>query len=342
MQFATRVSPHTVGPASVNAVMRHVLVALLPGTLLYGLLFNAGVWLNILLAVVSAVAFEALILRLRGRPVGPAIGDLSAVLTAWLFALALPPLVPWWVIVTGVFFSIVIAKQLYGGLGFNPFNPAMVGYVVVLISFPRQLTAWSVPRSLESPQAPSLSQLWQTLWGQLPVDAFTHATPLGAVKTALTRNATLSEIFSGADGIGGWLGGHSWELLALTWLAGGIWLIRKGLIAWHIPAAFLGTLFSFALFFYLIDSDHFLNPLFHLFSGAAMLGAFFILTDPVTAPASPRGKLLFGAGAGVLVYVIRTWGGYPDAVAFAVLLMNLCAPAIDYFYRPPVFGERHG
>ena len=342
MQFPTRVSPHNIGNNSVSSVMRHVLVALVPGTLLYGLLFNSGVWLNILLAVTTAVLTEALILQLRKRPVAPAIGDLSAVVTAWLFALALPPLVPWWVIVTGIVFAIAIAKQLYGGLGFNPFNPAMVGYVVVLISFPRQLTAWSAPRSLEAVDSPTLGEVWQSLWGTLPVDAFTHATPLGAVKTGLSRSATLPEIFAADGAIAGWLGAHSWEVVALAWLIGGIWMIRKRLISWHLPVGFLASLFTVSLFFYVLDSERFLSPLFHLFSGAAMLGAFFILTDPVSAPASHRGKLLFAAGAGILVYVIRTWGGYPDAVAFAVLLMNLCAPAIDYFYRPPVFGERHG
>ena len=342
MRFATRVSPHTLGNNSVSSVMRHVLVGLVPGTLLYGLLFNSGVWLNIALAVTSAILTESLILQLRKRPIAPAISDLSAVVTAWLFALALPPLVPWWVVVTGIVFAIAIAKHLYGGLGFNPFNPAMVGYVVVLISFPRQMTAWSAPHSLDNVTSPTLAEVWHSLWGSKGIDAFTHATPLGAVKTGLTRNSTVPELFASDGAIAGWLGAHSWELLALAWLITGIWMIRKRLISWHLPVGFLASLFTVSLLFWLIDSDRFLSPLFHLFSGAAMLGAFFILTDPVTAPASHRGKLLFAAGAGLLVYVIRTWGGYPDAVAFAVLLMNLCAPAIDYFYRPPVYGERHG
>ncbi|MCB1757374.1 MAG: RnfABCDGE type electron transport complex subunit D, partial [Gammaproteobacteria bacterium] len=295
-----------------------------------------SVLLNILLAVFFALASEALVLWVRKRPLLPTLGDFSALVTAWLFALTLPPLLPWWATALGIVFAIVVAKHLYGGLGFNPFNPAMVGYVLLLISFPRQMTAWSAPRSI-SENWPSLGDTFSAVFASAPIDAFTMATPLGAVKTHLSQNGLIPEL----DGspLLGLLGGTGWEWINLAWLLAGLWLIHRKIISWHIPAAMLGSLFLLATAFYIGDTDSYLSPVFQLFSGAAILGAFFIATDPVTAPASHGGKVMFGIGIGVLVFIIRGWGGYPDGVAFAVLLMNMVVPTIDYFYRPKVFGQ---
>ncbi len=280
-------------------------------------------------------------LALRGRPVVATVSDSSAVLTGVLLALALPPLAPAWLPVVGALFAIVVAKQLYGGLGYNPFNPAMVGYVVLLISFPREMTQWSAPNGLDITQLGFTETLAWSLNGVLPaaitLDAITLATPLDSVKTSLGLGQMLSEIT--ATPKFGAFGGHGWEWINVAYLLGGLYLIYRRLIDWRIPVGMLSALFIIALVFHGSDTDAFPAPLFHLFSGAAMLGAFFIATDPVSASTTPRGRLLFGAGIGVIVYVIRTWGGYPDGVAFAVLLMNMAAPTLDHYTKPRVFGQ---
>jgi electron transport complex protein RnfD len=254
-----------------------------------------------------------------------------------LLALALPPLAPWWIPVIGSLFAIVIAKQLYGGLGYNPFNPAMAGYVVLLISFPRELSLWPATGQLLGLQDTLLLVFTGSLPDTLTLDAITMATPLDAVKTRLGLSETLTEIRD--SDVFGSFAGAGWEWINLWFLLGGLWLLQQKIIKWQIPAGMLGGLFLTALLFYAWNPDVYASPLFHLFSGAAMLGAFFIATDPVSASTTPRGGLYYGLGIGVLTYVIRTWGGYPDGVAFAVLLMNMAAPTIDYYTRPRVFGH---
>lgn len=333
-------SPHVRGPLSVNVVMLRVLYTLLPGIAAYVWFFGWGVVINISIAVTAALASEALMLRLRGRPVLTQLRDGSAVVTAVLLALALPPLLPWWMTALGAAFAIIVAKQLYGGLGYNVFNPAMVGYAMLLISFPREMTQWLPPQSV----ATAFPDLWDSLryafTGALPVsiDALTMATPLDQIKTELGLNRTVSEIKAGNPLIGEF-GGTGWEVVNLAFLAGGVWLMLRRVISWQIPVAMLGTLGFLATVFYLTNPDGNASPLFHLFSGAAILGAFFIATDPVSAATTPRGRLIFGAGVGALTFVIRAYGGYPDGVAFAVLLMNMAAPTIDYYTQPRVFGH---
>ncbi|CAG0878801.1 unnamed protein product [Cyprideis torosa] len=334
MRFETPVSPFTIGHSSVHKVMRHVIVALVPGTALYCFFISTSVLLNILIAAVFALLSEALVLKLRKRPIMPSLGDLSVLVTAWLFALALPPLLPWWATAAGIVFAIVVAKHLYGGLGYNPFNPAMVGYVLLLISFPQHMTAWVSPNSL-SELSPGLSETLGAVFRNTGIDAYTMATPLGEAKTHLSQNLLLPELTSGSP-LFGFVGAAGWEWVSLAWLIGGLWMIWKKLITWHIPVSVLGSLFVISSMFYIGDTDTYLSPVFHLFSGATMLGAFFIATDPVTAPASHGGKLIFGCLIGVLIFTIRGWGGYPDGVAFAVLIMNMATPAIDYFYRARV------
>ncbi len=341
MQFATYSSPHLPVASNVARVMREVLLALIPGVLCAWWFFGWGVITNILIAVLTCVASEAAVLALRGRVVLPTLADSSAILTGVLLALALPPLAPWWLPVIGGLFAIVVAKQLYGGLGYNPFNPAMIGYVVLLISFPREMTLWNPPTGIATASLGFTESLAWVFSGQLPeavtLDALTQATPLDAVKTQLGLGLTLHEIT--ARPLFGSYGGHGWEWVNFWYLIGGIYLLARRIIAWQIPAGMLGALFLVALIFHAGDTDIYASPLFHLFSGAAMLGAFFIATDPVSASTTPRGRLIFGAGIGVLAYVIRTWGGYPDGVAFGVLLMNMAAPTLDYYTKPRVFGQ---
>jgi electron transport complex protein RnfD len=337
MEFRTYTSPHLPASGSVSRMMSFVLLALLPGSLCAAWLFGWGVLVNILLAGLAAITAEAVMLMARKRPVLPVLQDGSALLTGVLLALALPPLAPWWIPVIGSLFAIVIAKQLYGGLGYNPFNPAMAGYVVLLISFPRELSLWPATGQVLSLQDTLLLVFSGSLPDTLTLDAITMATPLDAVKTRLGLSETLTEIRDSA--VFGSFAGAGWEWLNLWFLLGGLWLLQQKIIKWQIPAGMLGGLFLTALLFYAWNPDIYPSPLFHLFSGAAMLGAFFIATDPVSASTTPRGRLYYGFGIGVLTYVIRTWGGYPDGVAFAVLLMNMAAPTIDYYTRPRVFGH---
>ena len=338
MEFRTWSSPHLPVSNSVPTMMRQVLLALLPGAACFFWLFGWGVIINILIAGITAIVAEAAILKLRRRQVGGTLLDGSALVAGVLLALALPPLAPWWIPVIGSLFAIVIAKQLYGGLGYNPFNPAMAGYVVLLVSFPLELTLW--PAAGNPPDfATTLSLI---LTGNMPgaasIDAVTMATPMDSVRTQLGLGETVTALRETA--LFGLLGGAGWEWINLGFLAGGLWLLKGRVIQWRIPASMLGGLALAALVFHLYDPQTYASPAFHLFSGAAMLGAFFIATDPVSACTTPRGRLWYGFGIGVLTWVIRTWGGYPDGVAFAVLLMNLAAPTIDFYTRPRVFGQQ--
>ncbi len=342
MRFKTTSSPHLEDKASVHNVMLQVLLALTPGIVAALWLFGWGVLTNIVLGIAFALAFEAVSLQLRGRPAAPFLRDYSAIVTALLLALALPPMSDWWLLLIGMFFAIVVAKHLYGGLGYNPFNPAMVGYVVLIISFPTAMTIWAAPSDLAGYHLSLTDTLHKVFTGELPAavswDAVTQATPLDTTKTQLGLDLTLSEIQQSP--VFGVLGGTGWETVALAYALGGAWLIYKRLIDWRVPLAMLLGLSIPALIFYFYNSDQFASPLFHLFSGGALLGAFFIATDPVTGCSSRRGKVIFALGVGLLVYIIRTWGNYPDGVAFAILLMNMAAPMIDYYTVPPVFGAQ--
>jgi electron transport complex protein RnfD len=337
MEFRTYSSPHLPVPGNVPVMMQRVLLALLPGIACATWFFGWGILINILLASVAALAAEAVMLRIRGRQASATLFDGSALVTGVLLALALPPLTPWWIPVIGSLFGIVVAKQLYGGLGYNPFNPAMAGYVVVLISFPLELTLW--PPAGDWPSlADTLALVFaSSLPAGTSLDALTMATPMDGIKTRLGLNETVSEIR--ATGQFGMVGGYGWEWINLCYLLGGLALLKLRVIQWHIPVSLLGSLFLVSLLFYLLNPDHYTPPDFQLFSGGAMLAAFFIATDPVSASTTPRGRLVFGAGIGLLIHVIRTWGGYPDGIAFAVLLMNMAAPVIDHYTQPRVFGH---
>ncbi len=335
-------SPFISKPDSVSVIMLKVLLALVPAIALYVWCYGPAILVSIALASVTALATEAAMLKLRKRPIKPFLSDNSALLTAWLLALSIPPLAPWWLIVVGTAFAICIAKQLYGGLGNNPFNPAMVGYAVLIISFPLHMTHWLTPNGVGVAALSFADQLGYIFGGNLPagvtLDAITTATPLDTLKTQLHLARPIEDIMHMP--IFGALGGKGSELVALGFLAGGLYLLASRIISWHIPVAFLGTLFVTAGIFHMVSPAHFAAPLFHWVSGASMLGAFFILTDPVSGPTTHKGKLIFAAGAGFLTYIIRVYGGFPDGMAFATLLMNICVPLIDLYTQPRVFGDK--
>jgi len=341
MSASPHSSPHIHAPSAVNKVMLQVSLALVPAIIAYIWLFGWGAVLKFIIAVAVALGSEAVILKLRNRPLRTTLADGSALLPALLLAIALPPLAPWWLITVGVAFAIIIGKQLYGGLGYNPFNPAMIGYVVLLISFPLEMTTWLAPGGLREASLGLSHAMGYVFSGIQPpagIDSLSMATPLDTVKTNLGLEHTLSEIM--AAPVFGAVGGKGWEIINGLLLLGGLWMLFKRIITWHVPVAMLGSLFLLAGVFHLLYPEHYPGPLFHVFSGGALLGAFFIATDPVSGATSDRGRLWFGAGVGIITYIIRAWGGYPDGVAFSVLLMNMAAPTIDYYTQPRVFGHK--
>lgn len=329
-------SPHAHAALSTGAVMRSVLLATVPGVAVLSWYFGAGVLVNISVCCIMALAMESLALLLRRQPLRPALSDGSALVTATLLAIALPPYAPWWLLLVGIASAILLAKHLYGGLGYNPFNPAMVGYVVLLISFPLQMSSWAPPRPLVE-SVPGLAEALRACFLPGSFDAVTMATPLdllrqndGQLLVDLWRQHPQLEGFAGV----GWIWANT------AFLFGGAYLLYRRIFTWHAPLAMLAALALMATLFY--DNGSSASggsPLFHLFSGATMFGAFFIITDPVSSAVSNRGRLIFGAAIGVLVYLIRVRGNYPDAVAFAVLIMNFAAPFIDQYTQPRTYGH---
>ena len=338
-------SPHIIRDDGITKLMLQVLLALIPGTAAMFYFFGWGVLFNLVIATIVAVAAEAAMLALRQKPVKASLFDLSAIVTACLLAIALPPLAPWWLTVVATLFAIILGKHLYGGLGFNPFNPAMVGYVVVMISFPKEMTFWLLPSTI-NPASLNLSEAFNLVFfSQLPEamswDSISSATLLDGVKNHLTQDHLLSEIAnSSLSNLFGMLAGIGWEWINLLFLVGGLWLFKIRAIDWRIPFGLLSRLAIVSFIFYLINHEVYLSPVTHLFSGGIMLAAFFIATDPVSASTTPRGRIIYGAGIGILIFVIRQWGGYPDGIAFGILLMNMAAPLIDYYTVPTAFGNR--
>lgn len=349
MSFKIASSPHQHNQKSTAQIMRMVIFACLPGIAVQAAVFGYGVLVQLLLAIITAWLSEAFILRLRNKPVLPHLKDNSAMLTAVLLAIAIPPYAPWWVVVIGTAFAIIMVKQLYGGLGNNLFNPAMAAYVLLLISFPVQMTQWLPPVSLQSVALTpfdaicsvftqfscsgfSLSQL------QTSVDGLTMATPLDTLRTDLSRGLTVDESWRSPVFFA--FAGSGWLWVNIAYLAGGLVLIKQNIISWRIPVAVLASLFILSTIAGLASPDTLAGPLFHLFSGGTMLAAFFIATDPVSAATTAKGRLVYGALIGLLVFLIRNFGGYPDAYAFAILLANMAVPLIDYYTRPRTYGHR--
>ena len=346
MEFIRQEAPYLAPNARVASMMQQVLLALVPAALAHVWFFGPGFIFNLLIASIFCVAGEAMMMHFRGRDPEVALSDYSALVTAALLAFALPSLTPWWVTGTGALFGVVVAKHLYGGLGYNIFNPAMAGYVVILVAFPMHLNLWIAPRmgDIDYQYLTVIESLRYTLTGSLPdvlnFDAVSRATPLDAMKSGLNNARTVAEVRTLP--IMGDFGGRGWEWIGNFIAIGGFWLLVKKIIRWQIPVGVGIGLLLPACIMYLIEPGTNPSPGFHMFGGAAILCAFFIATDPVSAATSPKGRLIYGAGIGLLIYAIRTWGSYADGVAFAVLIMNMAVPAIDYLTQPHIIGHNEG
>ena len=349
MLFNRAPSPHIKQDISVQSMMYKVIYALIPGALASIYFFGWGVLFNLSIAITVCLLSEAVIIKLRGHDVAHTLQDGSALLTACLLALALPSLAPWWLTAIASLFAIVVAKHLYGGLGYNPFNPAMVGYIVVMISFPLEMTLWTAPVGVSNGNIVGWPDFITTFnWvflGTLPygetIDSISMATPIDLIKTQLNQMHSVIETRSNPDfsPLFSHISGSGWQWINILYLCGGIWLVKQKVADWRIPTAFLISLVLISNLFAVIDYSNNSSALFHALSGGTMLCAFFIATDPVSASTTPRGRWIYGAGIGALVYIIRSWGGYPDGIAFAVVLMNICAPLIDYYTQPKVYGD---
>ena len=339
--------PYAHSNSSTARTMGLVMLALLPTTAYGVYLFGWPSLFLLIVTLLGTVGAEALCLRLAGKPVRPFLLDGSALLSGWLLALTLPPWAPWWIGVAGGVIAIVIGKQVFGGIGQNLFNPAMVARVVLLISFPVEMTTFLAPHPLLAVGSPGFpDSLGITFGAGLQTDAVSSATVLGGVKTALGSGLELPAINAGVPDWStmalGSLSGSLGETSALLIVAGGVFLLAIRIISWHIPVAMIGTLMLLAGGFHLMDPAHYPGALHHLLAGATLLGAFFIATDLVTSPVTSTGQLLFGAGCGALVYIIRTWASYPEGMGFAIMLMNALSPLIDHYLKPRVYGRDRG
>ncbi len=334
-------SPHISSARRVDDIMRKVIFALLPALGFGIVIFGWSALFLTFVTVSSALIFEAICLKLKGAEVESYLLDGSAIVTGLLVAMTLPPYAPWWIGVVGSGLAIILGKHVYGGLGQNLFNPAMLARVALLISFPIEMTTW-VDMSPLFIGKDILEGFRITFSGTEISDAMTGATTLGLVKTGFSQAQFLPDLlkdYSGFLAFIGWERGSLGETSTLLILLGGIWLMRQGVIQWFIPVSLLASITFLSTLFHLIDSTHYLSAWVHLNSGALMLVAFFIATDYVTSPNTPLGQLIFGTGCGVLVFVIRSWGGYPEGTGFAVLLMNSLSPLIDHYVRPRIYGR---
>ena len=348
MSFFISSSPHVRVKRSTSNIMMWVAICLLPGIAVQSYFFGYGVLIQLVFAILLAWGFEAIIMLIRKKPPLLALKDNSALVTGMLLAVSIPPLSPWWIIAIGLFFAIVIGKHLYGGLGQNLFNPAMVAFVVLLISFPVQMTSWVTPEVLTGIHLHFDDSVKLFLTGfnsdglslqqiRAGIDGITMATPLDAFKTSIRAGHTASEImqqptFTGLAGVG-------WQWVNIAYLLGGIVLLKLRIVQWQIPLAMLVSLLVISTLTTLFSPGTTASPILHLLSGATMLGAFFIATDPVTASTTTKGRLIYGAFIGVIVFLIRSWGGFPDGVAFAILLANMSVPLIDYYTKPRTYGH---
>lgn len=359
-------SPHAHRGKNTGALMRDVILCLIPGIIAQTVYFGWGNLIHVIWGAFICVLLEAGVLYLRKRPVLFTIKDGSAALSGVLLGIALPPLSPWWLMLIGCIFAILIAKHLYGGLGQNIFNPAMVAYVVLIISFPVQMTSWMPVAELQAAPQSFLDTLQLTFTGfntdgfdlnqarstlshaaltathdgysgATALDGFSGATPLDAIKSSIKSGIDKHTLFSAP--IFTPFAGAGWQWVNFAFLLGGMILLLRRSIMWYIPAGMLLSLFICATIGNLFAPELTCGPIIHLFSGATMVGAFFIATDPVSASTTPKGRLIYASLIGILVYLIRTLGNFPDAVAFSVLLANICVPLIDYYTIPRPYGR---
>ncbi|MBK7094936.1 MAG: RnfABCDGE type electron transport complex subunit D [Saprospiraceae bacterium] len=320
-------SPHIQTERTIKTEMYHVIIALIPATLLSFFVFGISAFLVTLIAIGSCVLFEFIIQKYMMK-VPTTISDGSAALTGLLLALNVPAGFPIWMLLIGSLVAIGVAKLSFGGLGYNIFNPALVARVFLLISFPVQMTMW--PNPFEN---------------RLKiVDATTGATPLGFLKEALRdENVKISDLVDKLpeykDMFLGLIGGSIGEISALALLIGGIYLLWKKVITWHIPVSMIATIAMFSGIMWGINPERYADPVFQLITGGIMLGAFYMATDLVTSPMSNKGKLIFGFGIGILTMLIRYFGAYPEGVSFAILIMNAFVPLLDKYVKQRKFGH---
>jgi len=332
-------SPHAHSGVTTPRIMWTVVGALLPAAAFSVYLFGLAALTVLAATVVFCVVAEGLAGLAFGKPL--TLKDGSAVLTGLILAMTLPPGLPLWICAVGAFAAIVVAKSVFGGLGQNPFNPAMTGRVFLLIAFPGPMTRWPVPSgtgdTLFGAPVSAIDAAGAAVpAGSAGVDAITAATPLGLLSEQSAR--AVDTLSSGIEIYLGQINGSLGETSGILLLVGGLFLMARRIISWHIPFAFLGTMALFAGITHAVNPERYADIPFHLFTGGAIIGAFFMATDYVTSPLFNRGRILFGAGCGVLTMVIRLWGGYPEGVSFAVLLMNACVPMINNITAPKKFG----
>ena len=325
-KFIVSPSPHVHSGESIQKIMYGVLYALIPAFLVSIYAFGFDALMVTLTAVVSCLLFEWLIQRylLHGKV---SIFDGSAAITGVLLAFNVPSSLPLWMIIVGSFVAIGIGKMSFGGLGKNPFNPALVGRVFLLMSFPAHMTQWPKPLS-----------------GQFFADAVTGPTPLAVVKEGLAKGSSMTEIMAELPKISdlflGIIGGSIGEISALALIIGGLYMIYKKIITWHIPVSILVTIFVFSGILHLVDMELYVRPVFHILTGGVLLGAIFMATDMATSPMTYKGMLVYGVGIGIITIAIRTFGAYPEGISFGILIMNACVPLINKSFRPTVFGAK--
>lgn len=320
-------SPHNYGDDSVKKIMYRVVIALLPALAVSVYFFGLGAIIVNFAAIISCLIFEFLISKYLLK-VKSTILDGSAIITGMLLAFNVPSNLPVWIIIVGSLVAIGIGKMSFGGLGNNPFNPALVGRVFLLISFPVEMTSW--PKAI-------ISRLAYT-------DAVTGATPLAILKEGIKSGESITDLMATIPShlqlfIGN-IGGSLGEVSAIALIIGGLYILIKKIITWHIPVSMIGTIIIFTGILWFIDSEKYADPLFHILTGGILLGAIFMATDMVTSPMTPKGMLIFGIGIGIITVVIRVFGAYPEGVSFAILIMNGFVPLINKYIKPKRFGEK--
>jgi Na+-translocating ferredoxin:NAD+ oxidoreductase subunit D len=319
-------SPHTHGKESTQKLMLNVVLALIPAFATSVFYFGIGAIIVTATSVASCLLFEYLIQRyILKKPVS--ITDGSALVTGILLAFNLPSNIPVLIIIIGSFVSIAVAKMTFGGLGNNPFNPALVGRVFMLISFPVQMTSWPVPKGFETGYT----------------DAVTGATPLAIIKEGLKNGEPLSQLMdkipTPAQMFLGNMGGSMGEVAAIALLIGFAYLLIKKVITWHIPVSVIGAMAVFTTILWLANPEKNANPMFHILAGGVLLGAIFMATDYVTSPMNHKSMIIYGCGIGIITVIIRVWGAYPEGVSFAILVMNAFVPLMNAYIKPKRFGE---
>jgi electron transport complex protein RnfD len=320
-------SPHVLSTETIPRIMFTVCLTLLPAILVGIYVFGLQAVKVLVLTTTACIATEVVLQKWMGRKV--TINDGSATVTGLLLAMTLPPSAPWWICVVGGMIAIGIAKQLFGGLAHNPFNPALLARVVLLISWPVELTTWMKPREG---------------FANLGADVVTGASQLGQMKEGLIQKGSIEAAMQQFNAWDAFTGLHQYgslaETSALALLIGGIYLLYRGYITWHIPVGYIGTVALMAGAFWLYDPTRFASPVYHMLTGGLILGALYMATDMVTCPVTNLGMFYFGIGCGILTYFIRTFGGYPEGVSFAVVIMNGAVPLIERWVRPRTYGTK--